>query len=168
MKDYLLNKMFDRVVIYIRSVKKEPYLIKNALYLLDKLDIIPAFKQQVEDLEAYMKDLKERFYSLKDMKSIIDRITGSLAKKKSLLPERPIEKNKAQPTVTPAGQDKSPAGVNGSNSGPSGTPQTGGGQQTPQPIVVEANTSQPPIPMVIEKSKTPSATSLVSDTKPRS
>jgi hypothetical protein len=86
MKDYLLNKMFDRIVLYIKSVKEEPYLIKNALYLLDKLEIIPAFKQQAEELEVYMKDIKDRFYSLKDMKPIIDRLISVLTRKKTSLP----------------------------------------------------------------------------------
>lgn len=176
MKDYLLNKMFDRIALYIKAVKDEPYVIKNALYLLDKLEIIPAFKQQAEELEVYMKDLKERFYALKDMKPIIDRIIGILNRKKTTLPERPIVDDKKRPaggaTQTPSasGPDKSPVNPSGSNNGPSGTPQVGGsGQHTPQQLTlntVDSAISQPSAAPV-EKSKNISSAPLVSDSKPR-
>jgi hypothetical protein len=47
MKDYLL-RLFERISNCIKNVKEEPYIIKNALYLLDKLEVIPAYRQQAE------------------------------------------------------------------------------------------------------------------------
>lgn len=88
MKDFLLSKMFDRIIMYIKTVKDEPYLIKNSLYLLDKLEVIPACKQQADELEAYLEELK--IFKQKDMESVIKRTLDMLSRKKSQLPDRPV------------------------------------------------------------------------------
>lgn len=45
-----LKKQFIRLYVrfgnIVKSIKDEPYNIKNALYLLEKVDIIPAYKKQ--------------------------------------------------------------------------------------------------------------------------
>lgn len=54
LKKYLLT-LYERVGNLIKSIKDEPYNIKNCLYLLEKVDSIPGYKQQAEDLEIHMK-----------------------------------------------------------------------------------------------------------------
>lgn len=47
LKDYLL-KLFERVGNLVRSIKEEPYIIKSCLYLLEKVEAIPGYRQQAE------------------------------------------------------------------------------------------------------------------------
>jgi hypothetical protein len=47
LKEYLL-KLYERVGNMIKSIKDEPYIIKNCLYMLEKVDSIPSYKQQAE------------------------------------------------------------------------------------------------------------------------
>ena len=42
LKDYLV-KLYERVGNTLRGVKEEPYLIKNCLYILEKVDSIPSY-----------------------------------------------------------------------------------------------------------------------------
>lgn len=114
MKDFLLSKMFDRIIMYIKTVKDEPYLIKNSLYLLDKLEVIPACKQQAEELEAYLDELKKNF-TQKDMESVIKRTYDVLVKKKNQLPDRPVlddkkkDKGVAKPNTSVPSQPTQPS-----------------------------------------------------------
>lgn len=57
LRDYLL-KLFERVGNIIKSIKEEPYIIKNCLYLLEKVDSIPGYKQQADDLTQHLTELK--------------------------------------------------------------------------------------------------------------
>lgn len=51
-------KLYVRFGNIVKSIKDEPYNIKNCLYLLEKVDIIPAYKKQAEDLENHLRMLK--------------------------------------------------------------------------------------------------------------
>jgi len=53
LRDYLLRP-FERVGNIIMSIKEEPYIIKNCLYLLEKVDSIPGYKQQADDLMRHL------------------------------------------------------------------------------------------------------------------
>jgi hypothetical protein len=57
LKDYLII-LFERVGNTIRGVKEEPYLIKNCLYILEKVDSIPSYKEQADELAQHMNELK--------------------------------------------------------------------------------------------------------------
>ena len=103
LKDYLLI-LFERVGHIIRSIKEEPYIIKNCLYLLEKIDSIPTYKQQADELISHMTDLKEEFTSAVDMRTILDRQIAIIASKKNDLPVKPQrqEDPKKQPNQAEA------------------------------------------------------------------
>jgi hypothetical protein len=83
--------LFERVGNTIRGVKEEPYLIKNCLYILEKVDSIPSFKEQADELAQHMNELKELFPTV-DMRTSLDRQIAILTAKKNDLPDRPEEK----------------------------------------------------------------------------
>lgn len=89
LKDYIL-KVFDKVSKLVISIKEEPYIIKNCLYLLTEVETIPAYIEQCEELEEHITKLKAQF-TTQDMQTILDRqltILGSKKKNESL-PPRP-------------------------------------------------------------------------------
>lgn len=80
----------------LRGVKEESYLIKNCLYILEKVDSIPSYKEQADELAQHMNELKE-LYPTVDMRTSLDRQIAILTAKKNELPDRPerIEDKKA-------------------------------------------------------------------------
>lgn len=56
-----LMQFFERIGNSIKGQRDEPFNIKNGLYLLDKLDVIPAYRQQAEEFEFYLKEMKEKY-----------------------------------------------------------------------------------------------------------
>ena len=57
--------------------------------MLDKLDIIPAYRQQAEEIEGYLKEMKGKFEDQNHMKTILDRMLNMISKNKDELPEKP-------------------------------------------------------------------------------
>lgn len=57
LRDYLV-RLFERVGNIVKSIKEEPYIIKNCLYLLEKVESIPGYKQQADELIEHMNELK--------------------------------------------------------------------------------------------------------------
>jgi hypothetical protein len=96
--------MFERVGNIFKSIKEEPYIIKNCLYLLEKVDSIPGYKQQADELMAYMNELKE-LYTQVDMRTILDRQIAMLATKKNDLPDRPEDKKADEKSKTSKPQE---------------------------------------------------------------
>jgi hypothetical protein len=92
LRDYLI-KLFERVGNVVKSIKEEPYIIKNCLYLLEKVESIPGYKQQAEELMQHMNELKE-MYTAVDMRTILDRQVAILTNKRNDLPEKPEENKK--------------------------------------------------------------------------
>ena len=88
LKDYLV-KLFERVGHIIRSIKEEPYIIKNCLYLLEKVDSIPSYKEQADELVAHMTELRDNFKEVVDMRTIFNRQIDIIANKKNDLPPKP-------------------------------------------------------------------------------
>lgn len=79
----------------MKSIKDEPYNIKNCLYLLEKVDIIPAYKKQAEELENYLKQLKEKY--AQSLQTIIEMQLSIIGQKKKTLPV--IEDETSAPQV---------------------------------------------------------------------
>lgn len=77
-------KLFMRFLNIVKSIKDEPYSIKNCLYLLEKVDLIPAYKKQAEDLENYLKQLKDKYPTI--LITIIEVQLSILGQKKKTLP----------------------------------------------------------------------------------
>jgi hypothetical protein len=41
-----LLRLFERVGNLIKGIVEEPYVIKNCLYMLEKVDAIPGYREQ--------------------------------------------------------------------------------------------------------------------------
>lgn len=57
--------------------------------MLDKLDVIPAYRQQAEEFEGYLGEMKKKFEDQNHMKTILDRILNMIIRNKDELFERP-------------------------------------------------------------------------------
>lgn len=88
-------KLYVRFGNIVKSIKDEPYNIKNCLYLLEKVDIIPAYKKQAEELENYLKQLKEKY--AQSLQTIIEMQLSIIGQKKKTLPV--IEDETSAPQV---------------------------------------------------------------------
>lgn len=73
----------------MRGVKEEPYLIKNCLYILEKVDSIPSYIEQADELIQHMNELKDLYSNAVDMRTSLDRQIAILGSKKAVLPARP-------------------------------------------------------------------------------
>lgn len=67
------------------------------MYLLDKIDVIPAFRQQAEDFEDYLKKMRGKFEDQKSMKTILDRMISMVSNNKEDLPEKQGDERKREP-----------------------------------------------------------------------
>lgn len=65
---------------------------------MEKVDSIPSYKEQADELAQHMNELKE-LYPTVDMRTSLDRQIAILTAKKAELPDRPerIEDKKANP-----------------------------------------------------------------------
>ena len=93
-KDYLL-KLFERVGNMIKSIKDEPYSIKNCLYFLSKVEVFPGYRQQADELEEHIKELI-KLHPTVDMETILNRQLTNINAKKYTLAEKTDEKEKGK------------------------------------------------------------------------